>query len=447
MIQNYLFGRLEKEEIEELSSALLRDTELRQEYAAAASVDAILRQASIEHSIQEFHTQNPRADIGESGRQSRAWLTAAVFALAAALLVAFVAWRSLPRTVAKIVSSEDAAWESILPTSPGSKLSPGVLHLKSGIATIEFHSGAEMIVEAPARLELISDMRARLYNGAAVMEVPPSAEGFILETPKGLVIDYGTRFAVDVDSTKSNFELIEGEIELHHAMSGRKLRLDQVGTAAFLTADSLGLVEDRLLNDPETRSQGNGIRLVRVMTDGRCGSAIRNESRRDKTIRPEYLYAKHTGGKWEIRSFFEFDLSERRRDAIQSVSLRLNQVPSYRGSASLLPKVNRFAIYGLTNPEKRNWKIESTWAESPAPEDGILLGRFEIPRSQQRGAIRVSTTELFDFVKDHENLPMTFILVRETNRTAGAGSSMTHMFASDKHPEAVGPLLELTVTD
>ncbi len=449
MIHQYLLGNLDEEGVEKLNRLLANDPELRVDFAQAANVDAALRDTSVERSIEAVSANVPPAQSHQPNGRFRFWLIAACTAVAASMLIAIGLWMRQPQAIATIVSSEDAAWESRLPTSPGAELSPGVLNLRTGIATIEFHSGAELVVEAPAQIELVSDMRAKLNAGAAVMDVPHSAKGFVLETPEGFAIDFGTRFAVNVDQVReaSDFELIEGEIEVHHPKSGTSLRLNEVGAAALVSVDSMELIEDRLLDETQEWPVENGARIIRVATEGRCGSAIRNEKRRGKAILPEYLYAKHTGGKWEMRSFFQFDLTAVPRDRIDAATLRLNQVLSYRGSASLLPKINRFAVYGLTNSEKDNWTIETTWDESPGPEDGVLLGTFEIPRSQQRGKIEVSTPELRDFVSDHGDKPVTLILVRETNRTPGIGSSMTHMFASDRHPEAVGPLLELTVSE
>lgn len=76
--------------------------------------------------------------------------------------------------------------------------------------------------------------------------------------------------------------------------------------------------------------------------------AIRNAQRRTKVVRPEYLYAKNVKGtRFGMRSFFEFDLGSIEGKDLVAAKLRINQVPSYLGSASLLPKINRFAIYGL----------------------------------------------------------------------------------------------------
>ena len=60
-----------------------------------------------------------------------------------------------------------------------------------------------------------------------------------------------------------------------------------------------------------------------------------------------------------------------------------------------------------------------------------------------RGTIEIETPEILSFVKAHGNSSVTFILVRKTGRIGGAGSAMPHTFASNTHPEAVGPTLEL----
>ena len=64
-----------------------------------------------------------------------------------------------------------------------------------------------MILEAPAQLELVSTMRCRLLDGVALMDVPDSAIGFVVEAPSGYAIDYGTRFAVTVDSIQGDSNL------------------------------------------------------------------------------------------------------------------------------------------------------------------------------------------------------------------------------------------------
>lgn len=442
LIHQYLLGNLDADSVQQLNDLLASDPELRREFTHATNVDAALREVRIERSIDDI--QGRGKPVSRNTATKIRWAVAAT--LAASALVAVGLLMRQPQPIAMILSSEDAAWESTLPTSPGADLTAGVLNLKSGLATIQFRSGAEMTVEAPAQLQLFTDMRAKLNSGAAVMNVPDSATGFVLETPDGYAIDYGTRFAVSIDALRntSAFELIEGEIEVHQPRMGKSLRLNEAGTAASISSESLRMINDELLNDPPGATDDPDGQVIRISTKGRCGVTLKNERRRKKGIHSGYLYASHTNnGKWDHRSFFEFDLASVVREQLSTVKLRLNQVQSHRGSASLLPKINQFEVYGMANSERSNWNPEPLWDESPGPEDGVLIGTFEIPRSKMRGTIEIETPELSSFVKEHGGSPITFILVRRTGRIGGAGSAMPHTFASNTHPEAVGPMLEL----
>ena len=83
----------------------------------------------------------------------------------------------------------------------------------------------------------------------------------------------------------------------------------------------------------------------------------------------------------------------------------------------------------------------------PLRKTGVLLGTFEIPRSTNRGSFGLANEQLLEFLKQNSGRSVTLILVRLTTQIEGEGPGLTHMFASDSHPEAVGPLLELTVDE
>ena len=134
-------------------------------------------------------------------------------------------------------------------------------------------------------------------------------------------------------------------------------------------------------------------------------------------------------------------------ESVKSARLRMNLVPSGIGFATRLPKVNRFGIYGLTNAAKDNWEIKSRWEDAPSPEDGVLLGTFEIPRSQQRGSIGIANETLLEFLKANRSRPITLIVVRETGQINGDGPGLIHAFASDCHLEAAGPILEFLLNE
>ena len=80
-----------------------------------------------------------------------------------------------------------------------------------------FKSGADLTLEAPAKIELISAMEVKLISGNISMYVRESAQGFRVNTPNGYAIDHGTRFSVRIsdDQKSADFKVLEGEISLH----------------------------------------------------------------------------------------------------------------------------------------------------------------------------------------------------------------------------------------
>ena len=70
--------------------------------------------------------------------------------------------------------------------------------------------------------------------------------------------------------------------------------------------------------------------------------------KREKYVNPEVLIIKKSrSGRWDYRSFFGIDVINVDLRQVQEARVRLNLVPSDRGVASRLPRVNRFAVYGV----------------------------------------------------------------------------------------------------
>jgi hypothetical protein len=347
--------------------------------------------------------------------------------------------QSSQSTVATLISSEQAGWESALPTTPGSQLEPGRMVLKSGVATIRFHSGAEVVLEAPAELNLNSTMRGELVSGAAVIEVPESAIGFIIDTPNGYVVDHGTKFALKVDQARAaeSFAVISGEISVHHPGAGAELRLTQ-DEESTMTATGVAAAEQAELTSAAAAAPNR----QRLHTRGRASTIIRN--RKLSHLNPDMLMVKteSKGGDFDRRALFGFDFSGVDLALAKTARIRLNLVPSGAGFAAYLPQQNRFVLYGLTTDAMETWQVGCLWDEAPTPEDCRLLTTFEIPRSKNRGAIWVDSDSILDFLKRDSNESVTLLLVRETGEEHKHG--LVHAFASDSHPDASGTVLELS---
>ena len=96
----------------------------------------------------------------------------------------------------------------------GSALAPRWLHLKSGAVQIEFYSGARVILEGPASLELVSQGEARLDYGKLSARVPEPAHGFRVYTPDVTVTDLGTEFGLNLQKAQPvKLEVFEGQVQ------------------------------------------------------------------------------------------------------------------------------------------------------------------------------------------------------------------------------------------
>jgi hypothetical protein len=126
-------------------------------------------------------------------------------------------------SVALLLRTSAARWdEAASPSSPtaskrgGAPLAPGWLRLKSGLAQIEFYSGAALILEGPAELKLISRMEAFCPRGKLRATVPPQAQGFKILTPQLEIVDQGTEFGLLVGAgNRTEVHVFQGKVDLY----------------------------------------------------------------------------------------------------------------------------------------------------------------------------------------------------------------------------------------
>jgi hypothetical protein len=210
-------------------------------------------------------------------RRSFLWGVVAMGGLAAAVLIAVLLRPTsdgIPRivtaqtepeatdnTVAVLLQAPGAEWEeNSLPTRAGAPLAPGWLRLKSGLAHIEFYSGATVILQAPAALQLVSRTKAYCEHGKLRATVPYQAHGFTISSPKLDLVDRGTEFGLEVGAgAKTEVHVFEGKVDLFdpgadlqaaaykELKTGESVRLEDSGVLkairptpdAFLTAQEL----------------------------------------------------------------------------------------------------------------------------------------------------------------------------------------------------------------
>ena len=174
---------------------------------------------------------------------------ARALALAACLLLAaggvLTLWFKQPAArngatssaVAMLARAVEARWDgNSAPPRVGSALEPGWLRLESGLAQVVFYSGARVVIEGPAELQIVSSTEAVCQTGRLLAEVPRPARGFRVRTAQLNVVDRGTAFGIDATRGQTDVHVFKGRIELF-AGATAKQSLDQ-GRAARVEGSS-----------------------------------------------------------------------------------------------------------------------------------------------------------------------------------------------------------------
>jgi hypothetical protein len=451
-------GRLDAAGEEALQSLVLQSDSAR-----AAYVEMVHQHAALQLALQSdsvwLGVASRRPDPGPKKSVVRSrW-----FAVLCTLLVTLgVGWWIVPREtapVATLVEAKSCKWDSgTLPTEVGSALKPGRLRLSEGLTRLLFASGAEVTLEGPADIELISPMKCIVRSGQLAAKVPPGAQGFVVETPTSVLTDFGTEFGVRVsDGNVSDVRVFTGRVDVVHRTSGQtKVMLTGAGlsfgeqTIRPFNSNADQRSEESLSADPPERKT-----VLRIPTSfGRGRDAFIQpipvpENRRSETL----LLVKNTKpsmSDWYRKAYLAFDLSGVAGKRFTDAELSVTFAPTGMGFAAQVPDAT-FAVYGLSDETLDSWD-ESTlkWANAPANrKEGdkldakkvVRLGSFVLPQGQQSGTVTLGGRFLFDFLKRDTNGIASIIIVRETQ---GSGTAdLVHGIASRRHPTLSPPTLRL----
>ncbi|MDP3071783.1 MAG: LamG-like jellyroll fold domain-containing protein [Opitutaceae bacterium] len=225
---NELFGALvdgtATEKQRERLARLLRDSEA----ARRCYVRAMGQSASLHLYAAEMQSDAPDARPSRGNLLSFARWVGGALAVAAALAVGFILfsrWASGERNVrpatraefvARITGEKGSEW-----SSGGEGLQPGTylrkgqrLELRAGYVEITFDSGARVMLEGAASLDVNSAWDATLRRGTLKASVPPEAIGFRVSNPFVDVLDLGTEFTMIADANGGAEVLVnKGEVE------------------------------------------------------------------------------------------------------------------------------------------------------------------------------------------------------------------------------------------
>ena len=445
-LDRLLDGDLSEEESLRIQEELEQNPDAIDWLAERAWLHSGLRRSISRQSLQAQIL--PEATEEETASSSSHWKPNLIGIAACVLALLSLALWLKPESDTSFVTLQEtksALWKSSkLPTSDGSRLGQGTLHLEEGIATLLFDSGAEVTLEAPATLALEDPMNCKLSRGTAVSDIPDSALGFRIKTPSADVVDYGTRFAVSVfeDTGKTHTQVMEGMVQVEPADSDQVVELRTgerntvSGTHSNTASKEEGLEPQTLAFQAPTH--GPEWTLIETQKDAYTGFVRTHESR-------DLLYLKNAIKEGDLNrmSYLGFNLHAMDREAIQEAELLLYFSPTGWGLASHVPDCE-FSVYGLTGTVP-DWDESILHNEFPGEPSRIHLGSFAIPQGRQKGLFEITSQALVDFLRSHPNAELTLQVVRDTKEIEGGG--LVHGFASHRHPSLPGPSLAIRLRE
>ncbi|QOV88705.1 FecR family protein [Humisphaera borealis] len=240
LVDGYLTDTLSSTDLARLEAILREDVAARRFFARYAEIDRDLyleahARSQADAALRRIGVANEVAPLPGRARMFQIrplrWLAAAA-AIAVALGVGFLAARSQQNTpgvadrqpvsrpasqpasadVAWLVNAQNCLWTS--GSGPSDLHAGTVLSLDRGLAELKFRSGAVLLLEGPAILQLVSDNSARLERGRLTGKVHGPVKGFELLSPRGKVIDLGTEFGVSVAASgRTDVYVFDGKVQ------------------------------------------------------------------------------------------------------------------------------------------------------------------------------------------------------------------------------------------
>lgn len=227
-------GLASDDQIRGLNELLRRDPAARDEYILRLELHSRL---ASHPSLYERENENPilplpslpSRESSTAGLQKPSVLripTRLVFGIAAGFALLTIGWWQMRLSnsgerkgtpiaaVAMLNRVSEVEWSPTQkPPRPGAPLEAGWLRMNSGLAQIVFYSGARVVVEGPAELQLVSPGEILCARGRIVAEVPPQAKGFRVRTQPMNVVDLGTIFGINVHSNQTELHVFKGSVE------------------------------------------------------------------------------------------------------------------------------------------------------------------------------------------------------------------------------------------
>jgi hypothetical protein len=202
LVDGMLDGSLSRTEVARLEERMEADPRAMEYYLSLAGQDSMLAGLCAEGGdlLQELPGPEPRK------RPRFLWSAAAALVAVACASVLIVKKSQRSRELAmsgsgsgpeaRLSNEVGVAWSGERLLSGTALRTGGVLAFSSGLVELTHRSGTRLLIEGPASYEITGPNAGRLKHGKLVAEVPPGAEGYVVEYADGRVVDLGTEFAI-----------------------------------------------------------------------------------------------------------------------------------------------------------------------------------------------------------------------------------------------------------
>jgi hypothetical protein len=249
LVDGYCSGCLTDEEFSDLEDALGRSRELRKLFAEYRSLETAIRAAGgVSYSVEP-----PREVSASRSRFSNLALAAGLVFFLGACLTLWINHPNSDRDLSGFSASDESEEQmddgigqitqilNVVWTNPEDErkigvISPGSLQFESGLIELEFFSGAKLILDGPADVELVSAEQMICRKGRLRGYAPPHARGFTILSPSVELVDLGTEFGMEISSEgEARVHVFDGEVELYRPDGKR----EAVGKKRLIAGDAV----------------------------------------------------------------------------------------------------------------------------------------------------------------------------------------------------------------
>lgn len=274
LLDLYFDGGLDAEDLQDFERLLLSDHQARTAFWEQAHLHEALRRQAIESLGAQTANRKERRPLMRLCRVGAAAALLVIMITVGFLIshrptndaptsastestVSALPERPAPVAASVAVLSEvaGATWTAPQKFRKGAILEPGEMVLRSGMIGLTFFSGTRVVIEGPARLNILSESAMRINGGAVQIECPEVALGFTLLTPNGSITatDLGSVFGLATDDTGGiEVKVIEGVVAMRGNAEKADTELRENGIAAISESGRVSLRD---------RPEGDGLNI------------------------------------------------------------------------------------------------------------------------------------------------------------------------------------------